>query len=216
MNLAQGKGDYLLLIDADDWIEMTSKYSKKKLTKDLYFITQLAGAHGNEFENKIPFIIKITIHLCGKALFMNYKTQKQQKTSTAFFTEGVNRYGGDGSHSTDPEKIQGYITILKNYIANHENCAREKFYLARAYYSARDFAMAIEWDRKYIEVSLDPIEIYCSLLYIAICQKALGYDPSIVFKSFEAAHLYRPSRAEALYEIVRHFTETQNFLVGYL
>jgi len=61
-----------------------------------------------------------------------------------------------------------------------------------------------------------PLEIYHSLLYIALCQQHLGYDPEIFIQSFSRAHVYRPSRAEALYELARYYNKIGNHIVAYL
>ena len=55
---------------------------------------------------------------------------------------------------------------------------------------------------------VDQIEIYHSLLYIALAQRELNYHPEIFIKSLCSAYIFRPTRAEALYELSRYYIET--------
>jgi hypothetical protein len=62
----------------------------------------------------------------------------------------------------------------------------------------------------------DPMEVYFCLHYIGLGQKLLRYFPHIFIQSFCNAYLYRPSRTESLYEIVKYYTDSRNYFLGYL
>jgi hypothetical protein len=62
----------------------------------------------------------------------------------------------------------------------------------------------------------DPMEVYFCLHYIGLGQKQLKHSSDLFIPSLCKAHLYRPSRKEALYEIAKYYTDANNYLFGYL
>ena len=144
--------------------------------------------------------------------FVRVKGNKSAELIADVFNEYIN----DGSRSKDPHKITKDIHVLKKAIKDDPENNRYVFYLARTYWSVRNYKNALRYFEKRAKMGGCPQEVYYSLLYIGICQRNVGYAPQTFISSFCHAYLFRPSRIESLYELVRYYEGTQNFFIGYL
>jgi len=217
MQLAKGKADYLLLIDADDCLIFSSDFSLPELKADLYSIQQREGI-GNTFRDQHVFLFVKNhgeFEWAGK-VHEYLKTNTPRLKSHEIIPHVYNKYSGEGNRSKNENKCLEDIQILKQVIEEDPSSSREIFYLAHTYYSMMEYPEAIVWYEKRAQMGGDPIEVYCSLLYIALCQLRLNYDPDEFLNSFSRAHLYRPTRSEAIYEMARYFVEKNNFFLGYI
>jgi glycosyltransferase involved in cell wall biosynthesis len=214
LKLTRGKSDYALFIDADDRLIFSDDFFLPDLEADAYYIKQ-RETYKNTFRDHTTFFLLKTdtdYHWKG-VLHEGLYTQTPKKTC---MLPGVyNEYINDGSRSKDPQKIKNDIKVLKKGIKDEPDNARYSFYLARTYWSIRDYRSALKYFEKRIKMEGDVLEVYHSLLYTSICQRLLNFSPEIFINNFCKAHLYRPSRAEAMYELARYFVETGNFLLGY-
>lgn len=216
MELAQGKSDYLLLIDADDRLVFSKDFMLGKLDADYYTITQRESYQSTFREHKVPFLIK-NGDFKWEGVLHEYLVLKNPRLLKNGEIKGVfNEYINDGSRSKNPNKIESDICVLKEAIQKYPDNSRYVFYLARTYWSIRDYASAIPYFEQRAKMGGDPMEVYYSLLYIGLGQKNLNLAPNIFLNSLCKAYLYRPSRAESLYEVGRYYTEFNHFFLGYL
>ena len=216
MQLAKSKADYLLFIDADDYLVFSEEFVLPELKADLYSILQRDGI-GNTFRDQHVFLLVKNngeFEWAGK-IHEYLKTTTQRPKSHELIPHVYNKYNSDGNRSKDQSKCLKDIEILKQAIKEDPSGSREIFYLAHTYYSIEEYAESMFWYKKSAEMGEDPIEVYCSLLYVALCQQRLNDDSDEFLNSFSKAHLYRPSRAEAIYEMARYYTEKQNYFLGY-
>ena len=215
LELARGKSDYVMFIDADDELIFEDNFKMPDLESDAYYIKQKESLENVFREHDICLLAKNDGDFEWNGTLHEYLKLKKQK-SIGFIPNVKNRYNGDGDRSKDQNKIKKDIDLLKEAINKNNDVPRSTFYLARTYWSIKAFSTAIKYFEKRAELGGNEQEIYHSLLYIAICQRKLNYPSEVFVKSFCRAHLYRPSRAEAIYELTRYFTDTQNYLLGYL
>lgn len=214
MQLAWGKADYLLFIDADDKLITPEAYQLPPLSADIYFIQQ-REAKGTTFrDHHVFFLIRNNTDLKWEGVLHEYLACPTKKTRL-LLSDIYCCYINDGNRSKDPQKCNKDIATLKEAAMKNPTDSRSVFYLARTYWSICDWASAKQWFQRRATMGGDPIEIYLSLLYVALAQKNLNEDPGLFIDSFARAHLFRPTRTEAIYEIGRYFVETDKPLLGY-
>lgn len=215
--LAKDCGTYLMLMDADDKIVLDKDFKlPEELTADLYSVPQ-REMHFNTFrEHQVFFLIKNDDDdLIYKGNIHEYLSCPNEKTKELL--KGIkNMYGSDGARNQDENKITKDIELLQKAILEDESDSRSVFYLARTYWSIRDFSQALIYFSKRSVMGGDPIEVYHSILYLGLCQKSLNFSSDIWMNTLSLAHVYRPTRHEAIYEIIRHLANGGNFLLGYL
>lgn len=214
MKLARGKGDYLLLIDADDRLVFSKDFVLPPLEADMISILQREGEGTTFREHHVYLLIRNNTDLEWKGVLHEYlasPTHKSRMLLTGVYCDYIN----DGNRAKDPKKCEKDIQVLTKAFQEDPTDSRSAFYLARTYWSIRNWQMAMQWFRTRSVMGSDPIEVYYSLLYIALAQKNLKFDSEIFLASFSKAHLFRPSRTEAIYEMGRHLVESENPLAGY-
>ena len=214
MQLARGKGDFLLFIDAEDRLVFSKDFVLPPLEADMYSIFQKEGIGGTFREHHVYLLARNNTDLEWKGPIHEYlacPTDKRQAMLEGVYCDYIN----DGSRSKDPKKCEKDIQVLKKAALENPMDTRSVFYLARTYWSIRDHENAIFWFRRRVEMGADPLEVYYSLLYIGLGQKAQKKAPEIFLDSFKKAYLYRPTRTEAIYEMGRYYVEASEHLLGY-
>jgi len=214
LQLAENKADYLLFIDADDVLELDDSFVLPDLSADLYSVLQKEGTQTAR-EHHVCFLAKNQC-FSWRGVVHEYLQAARLPISRELLKGAKILYINDGNRSKDPNKVQGDIKLLLREIESDPTDCRSIFYLARSYWSIYDGLMAMRYFAKRAEMGGDPLEVYHSLLYFAIAQKNLNLGPEIFLDSLCRAHLYRPTRAEAIYEMIRHYAETQSYYLGYL
>ena len=214
LSLIKGKADYALFIDADDRLVFSKDFSLPDLEADAYCILQ-RETYKNTFREHLTFLlIKTDQDYYWKGVLHEGLFTETPKNT--YVLKGVyNEYINDGARSKDPQKIKKDIKTLKNGIKEEPTNARYRFYLAKTYWSINDYSSALKHFEKRAQMGEDPFEVYHSLLYIAMCQRYLHFPHETFINNFCKAYAYRPSRAEAIYELARYFFENRNYLLGY-
>ena len=217
LHYAYGKSEYLLFMDADDYLTIEIDFKSIKFTEDMYVIEQKEKNYFSQF-----FILMIKNDIGIKWEGILHEALVWQEPKTKIFLQGiVNEYTNEGSRSLNPQKNKRDIEILEQALIQDPYNSRYVFYLAIEYMKQKSYKEAISYFEKRIAMKssrewVDDIEIQHSLLQIAIAQKELNYPEEIFIKSLCTAYLLRPTQAKALYELSRYYIETNQFLLGYL
>jgi tetratricopeptide (TPR) repeat protein len=186
-----------------------------ELEGDGYAIIQRQTSGTVHLEHGIVFIIKNDADYKWEGILHEYLITKENK-EFPLFKNVINEYLNDGHRSKDPLRTHKDIALLKTAIQKDPTNLRHYGCLARTYLQQSNYKAALKYFTKSANKKSHPYEVYHSLLNIAVCQRMLNYDPEIFIKSFCLAHSYRPSRAEALYELALYYTDTENHLMGYI
>lgn len=59
-------------------------------------------------------------------------------------------------------------------------------------------------------------EVFFALFSSAKLKEKLEMDPELIVESYNKAYQYRPSRAEPLYYLTRHYVKGKNYALGYI
>lgn len=217
--LAAGKADYLFFIDADDELVYDQEFALPALTDDVYLISQrIFNEDGwSPHEHYIVGLIKNNDKHEWRGAVHEHVYREDAENNTIGHLEKVyNKYNADSSRNKDPHKCEKDIAILKDAIAKNPLSFRDSLYLARTYFFLERYQEAIPLFLIHSKLGDDPAEVYYSLLYVAICQMRLGLPQELFLDSFTTAYLYRPSRAEAIYEVARHYYNMGAYALSYL
>ncbi len=211
LSLSKDKGDYILLMDADEWLDYPSSFSLPRLTKDVYGIIYRSGGidfqRGFLLNNRIPWVWVGAIH---------EEPQAPIKTSAGFIPGIVSICTQEGHRSQDPEKIQKDLRTLQQALAQEPNHPRYVFYLAEAHLLLDQKAEALQRYEQRVALGSPAQEVFWSLYQIAQLQQQLNYPSDIFLRSYCTAFQYRPSRIEPLFFLINHYLAIQCPYLAYL
>lgn len=208
--LAKGKGDYILFMDADDTLEFEGEKKWPSLTKDLY----LFWRGGKDFGYLKPQLVRSSIP--WKWIGVTHEYLHTTRRYTSDILQGVNYKSGDGGAcSKDPEKYWKNVYLLLEGLNNEPCNVRYMFYLAESYRDAGDKEKALEWYHKRIEAGGWEEEIFCSKLQVGHLLRKLGRPRSEVIEAYKKAHYYRPHRAEPVYYLAALYNLDKRYEEAY-
>ncbi len=210
LNLAQGHGDYIWVIDADDIVVGTPDFTQ--LSADIYRM-RLGDA---SFTYWRPQLFRDGVHVRYEGVV--HETAVWESDCV------VGRLEGDyyvesrrlGARSQDTQKYARDRDLLLAEVERNPENARSVFYLAQSYFDLGDFANARKWYERRAEMEGSDEEVYYSMLRLAESMAGLDWPWLVVQDVYLQAWEFRPTRAEALYAIARRYREQQRYLPGHL
>ncbi len=202
LDLARTKGDYILIIDADDYLEAPPDFKFPQLSADAYQIQIKYGGmtypRTQLFKSSLPWKWMGVVHeviVCDTA-------------HPPEMLEGVHfMVTRDGARAKDPKRYHKDAEILEEALKKDPTSTRYTFYLAQSYRDAGEKEKSLEWYQKRIAMGGWAEEVYISMLSVAKLQQALGMPVDTVIGSFERAHRYRPHRVEAVYHLAEMYNQ---------
>jgi glycosyltransferase involved in cell wall biosynthesis len=210
LELARGKADYLLIMDADDYLEYDKGFKLPELDKDSYYVEIRDG--GSRYSRRQLVTNQDHwkwIGVLHEAICSN--EAKSEATLSGIIYKRT--YGG--ARSKDPQKFQKDAQVLEDALKEDSTNSRYMFYLAQSYRDAKDYETSIKKYEQRIQMGGWDQEVYWSMLQIALMKMWLGKEPKDVIDSFYRAHLYRPSRAEALFYLGAYYRSLNSFYASY-
>lgn len=210
LNLAKGKSDYILIIDADEVLALDPNYKVPDLDKDFYYImTQYGGT-------RYPRLQLVNNHLDWAWKGVLHETILSDQAKSYGTLLGVtNVVSTDGFRSKDPLKFHKDAQVLENILKVEPDNARYVFYLALSYRDAQEHALALKNFEKRIAMGGWEPEIFWSLLQIGLLQEALEMPEETIVNSYKKAYHYRPTRVEPLYRLALYYRRKGNYAEGY-
>lgn len=198
IELARGRGDYLLVIDADDVLVIPDGFKLPALTHDSY---QLLVEYGDTrywrthlFKPDLDF----------KYVGVLHEVLVSETTRSTARLQGIGyRVIPDGARSSDPEKFKKDAAVLESALAQDPTSTRTAFYLAQSWRDAGDLERALRAYEKRVAMGGWAEEVFVSLLEIAKIEERLGRDDDTVVGAYLRAYEQRPQRVESLCEAAR-------------
>ena len=210
LELAKDKGDYILLIDADETLAYEPSFKLPLLDKDFYYLeTHLFGTKYKRnllINNHIQWEWKGVLH---EALY------SEQAHTVAALDGIVNVSRPEGSRSNDPDKYKKDARILEKALLEEPENTRYAFYLAQSYRDSGEHAKALSAYRKRIGMGGWSSEIFWSFLQVALLKEALEYPEEEVVTAYKTAYLYQPLRAEPLYRLAQFQRKREKWKEAY-
>ncbi len=209
IQLANGKSDYILIIDADDKLVLEPDF-QPDLKLDLYHMWR--GT--DDFSYLSAHIVKGNLPWRWVGVVHEYLECDRAYTSGVL--NGVkNVIGSGGANSKDPQKFLRYVNLLLDGLKEEPNNTRYRFYLAESYKDAGMKEQAIEAYQKRIDMNGWDEEVFWSYLQIAHLKKELGHSIDSVIDSYYRAHRFRPHRSEPVYYLAEIYNQQQNYQMAY-
>ena len=197
LSLAKGKGDFALLIDADEQVILEKGFQMPELTEDIYLVDVnlglLAAYRELLINNHLEWYWEGVLHeqiLCRTPL---------EKFSTL---KGIRNFSlPDGNRSLDADKFHKDLDVLKKGLQKEPNNSRYVFYIAQTLAALGQFQEALEYYERRSNMGGWHQEIYQSLYRIGFMQEMLSSNRHTIIQSYAKAYEYMPLRAEPVFRI---------------
>lgn len=207
--LAQGHGDYIWVMDADDLLVGTPDFSDLRAdVYQLHYGPDVSYWRRQLFRDGLPWRYVGVLHEyaeCDQPCI-------EDRLEGDYYIES-RRLGG---RNLDPQKYARDAEILLAEVERNPEDPRSVFYLAQSYYDYGDFANAHKWYTRRTEMGGFDEEIYYSLARVGDTLLALGEPWPSVQDAYLRAWEFRPTRAEALHAIARCYRDQQRYQLAYL
>ncbi len=208
--LAKGKGDYLLFMDADDLLVFEQEPQFPKLTHDLYSMWR--GIPG--FTYLKPQLVKADLPWKWVGVTHEYLDCAEPHTSELLPL--VKYLSGDGgARASDPKKFWKNVKLLKAALKEDPKNARHMFYLAESYRDAGEKGKALECYQKRIDMGGWEEEIFWSKLQIAHLLRRIGLPSTLAAECYMHAFSYRPHRPESIYYLAELYNQEKKYELAY-
>ncbi|MDT5051369.1 MAG: hypothetical protein QOG75_7297, partial [Mycobacterium sp.] len=116
----------------------------------------------------------------------------------------------------DVDPNQRFIDLLRPEVTPDSEDVRQVSMLAQVYFNAGDFANARRWFARMIEIGGSDEGTFWAMLRVAQSMDMLGEPWPDVQDAYLRAWEFRPTRAEPLYDVARHYIAEQRARLGYL
>lgn len=192
--LARPRGDYSLVMDADDELALTPGFAMPDLTADSYGIDIVYGA-----------ITYRRTQLVRNALEWRYRGVLHEFLECPAATSAghlpiLMRINHEGRRSTDPQTYAKDAAILETALGRETDpflIARYTFYLAQSQRDCGNREAAVAAYLRRAEMGFWEQEVFVALNEAARLMEALGRDTDVVLATYRRASDVCPSRAEA-------------------
>ena len=194
--LARGRADYVLVIDADETLEIPTRFKMPWLTADSYDIEVRCGtltyARKQLLRNSLPWRYDGILHehpRCDQA-------RREEFLPGLWFASH-----SDGARSRDPQSCLRDAQTLEKAIRDEPNNARYVFYLAQTYLLLGDLNSALSHYRRRVELGGHNDEVWFSLYRIAQLEQVKAKPWPEVMQHYLTAYEFMPDRAGPLFHV---------------
>ena len=210
LELTKGKGDYILIMDADDWLEFNPVFKLPQLIAGSYRLWIKFG--GSSYQRHQI----INSSLPWRWVGVLHESLACDVPYTSEVMDGVRIIvGTDGARSRDPKKFEKDAAVLEEALKNDPENTRYMFYLGQSYRDAGNSEKAIEWYLKRIARDGWDEEVYWSLVQVGIMEKELKKPDWLVADRFLNAFYRRPHRPEAVMHLSDMYRLQRRFDMAY-
>lgn len=210
LTLAQGRADYILVIDADDTLVGTPDFTG--LDADIYEfrIRQEAvrGWRPQMFRDGLPVRYVGVVH--------EYVECDEDHVTSRLNDDFAIESRRLGARNLDPQKYARDRDLLLAEVECNPEDARSVFYLAQSCFDLEDYAAAITWYERRTQMGGYDEEVYFSLYRKAGAMEVLGEPWPEVQAAYLRAWEFRPTRAEPLYCIAFAYRSAGRYELGHL
>jgi len=202
-DVAKGKAEYALVIDADDYIHGTLPISN--VTNHDGYTLKMGR---EEFSWWRTQIFKLDLDWEYVGVLHEYAKPRNKDLPQLAKLDGNYRVvartlGARNQNITPVEKYSRDAELLEKALIDEPNNTRYMFYLAQSYFDSQQWAKSEEAYTRRALAGQWPEEVYYSLLRVAQC-KAMQEKPwPEIQQAFLDAYNYRPTRAEPLYHLAQ-------------
>ncbi|MEP7043306.1 MAG: glycosyltransferase [Dokdonella sp.] len=201
LELARHYGDYALIIDADEVIDVDAGFAWPALDAPGYLLELVYG------DTRYRRVAVPRLDGRWEWLGVLHEALNSPDAAAARFLPGLRiRVFSDGARSQQSlrDKFSRDADVLRRALADEPGNARYAFYLAQSLRDAGQSAEALDAYRTRAAMGGWAEEVYFSKLQIAVLKERLGNAPAEVIYAYLDAHDFRPTRAETMCELARY------------
>lgn len=212
LNNARDKADYILLMDADDYLVTAPDFQFHPLTADCY---QLNLRNGNLSYFNIK-LIRATLPWRWEGVLHEYLECEDSYTLENWRDDCYIASPREGARSRNPNKYQDDANVLAKALETEPDNARYRFYLAQSHRDYGNYAEAIKHYQQRANMQGWEEEGWYALFQTALLKEYAGYADTDIIHTYLAAHERRPQRAESLYHLARYLRENERYALAYV
>ena len=210
LTLAQGHGDYIWVIDADDVLVGTPDFTQ--LSADIYWLRYQYGADVSYWS---PLLFRDGLRVRYQGVVHERPACDGPYVAERLEGEYHIEYRHLGARSQDPQTLTGDRDLLLAEVERNPEDVGSVFHLAKTYSALGDFMNARKWYAQRAEMGGWDEEVYQSKYRLAVSMQEIGEPWPDVQEAYLKAWEFRPTRAEPLYAIaVRHRVDG-SYRLGY-
>lgn len=213
INLAEGKADYILTLDADEFLNCRDNFSWGDLSADVYTLEKQRG----DRVYRVPNLVRSGHNWRWEGVLHEYINCDAMGDLRFEEVHGLRVISPrEGTRSNDPHTYRRDAIILEQGLIDEPENVRYMFYLAQSYRDSGDFENAERWYRTRIEKGGWHEEIYMSLLNIARLKIAMKRTRGEVMDAYLIAYEHTPDRAETMYDLGMLFAREKRWQSAWL
>lgn len=199
-------GDYLFIMDADDYLVGDFKYPDN-MTLDGYYL-KVKGSDGVILYR--PLILRSSSP-------WQYVNVVHEMATLANAT--IEKIDGNydiigrsaGSHSKNPDRTKQEKEIFKNLLKENPRDPRAYHFLAEHYFKNNNLDKALFYYRSRLSIEEDGEDAYYCCRRVGHCLEKKGEPDEEIINTFLTAYKFMPDRGEALYDLVIFLLKRQKF-----
>lgn len=209
IKLTKGKADFVLLLDADDTINIDDiKQFKSRLYGDGYHIH-----HTGSLDFTLPRLVRASHDWRFVGVTHEYITCPKAHNFIDQRELTITHHADGGCRS---DKFTRDIELLEQGIIDEPDNSRYVFYLAQSYKDIGNWNKALENYHKRSEMGGWTEEVYYCYYqmvrgYIHLMKTHKNDTESDMLQSLIRGFSVNPSRAEAVYEVIRYYRITEQY-----
>ena len=210
LTLAQGHGDYIWVMDADDIVVGNPNFTR--LGADVYWLRY--GDASCMFWLAQLFRDGVRVRWVG----ITHEYAAWDEACTVARLEGEYRIADRqlSARNLSGQKNARDRDLLLTEVERNPEDARSVIYLALSYFCLGDFVNACKWYARRAEMGGWEEEVYYAMYRLAESMANLGAPWPDVQDAYLKAWEFRPTRAEALYAIACRYRVGQRYQLGFL
>ena len=206
--LADGKADYMWVIDADDLLEGTPNWAA--LTADFYSLRI-----GKGYSHWRAQVFKSGLKWEYKGVLHEYAHSSLSKTHARLAGDYCIIARTAGARSADPDKYKKDAIMLEEALKTEPDNARYWFYLAQSYFDSHDFVNSKRCYMKRASMGGFAEEAFYAQWRVGLCAIKLNETDEAVMGDLLRAYEMRPTRAEPLHTLAEYLRAKKRFELGY-
>lgn len=211
LSLARGRGNYVLVIDADESLEISPAFQMPHLVSDSYKIQIRYDGwtypRRQLLHNALPWRFEGVVHEYAVC---------EQATSEGFLAGLQTIARHDGARAHDPSTYHRDAQELETALQQNPGNARHVFYLAQSYRDAGEYESALMNYQRRAAMGGWNEEVWYSLYQIGQIKELMGAAWPEVMERYLAAWQFQPDRAGPLFRVAMHYQTQQLYQVSHL
>jgi glycosyltransferase involved in cell wall biosynthesis len=197
---ASRRADYVLVIDADEVLEVDPSFTASALSADAY---RVQSRYGSRLYARIQLLRSA---LPWRYVGVVHEYPCCEDAGPAPLISGLTtRVFRDGARARDPQTYRRDALLLEAALLEEPDNARNVFYLAQSYRDAGDLELAARHYRARAVLGGWQEEVWYSLYQVASLRELMGQPWGTVLDDYLAAYEFDPGRAEPLYCVGAHY-----------